>query len=209
MRTYPIMLNLHDRLAVVVGGGSVGLRKARSLLAAGARVRLCAARIDPDADLDGVELLHRPYDPETLDGAFLVFACTDDEGLNARIARDARRIGALVNVADRPAHCDFYLPATIADGDVVIAVGTGGCSPALSAWLKRRLAGQLPEKLGEFAALLESLRGELQAEIADSPQRMAVMKRLVDAETCSEFVRGGPAAVRERFRRLLDASKDT
>ena len=100
MRTFPIMLDLRGRRTVVVGGGAVGLRRATSLHRSGARVTLVtkdATRKAPPAD---VRVLRGAYRPEQIAGAFLVLACTDDNALNASIARDARAIGALVNVAE-------------------------------------------------------------------------------------------------------------
>jgi siroheme synthase-like protein len=205
MRTYPIMLDLTRRLAVVVGAGAVGLRKAAALREAGAQVRLVAPQIDAGADLGGLEVIREPYRKELLDGAFLVLACTDDRELNACIAREAREAGALVNVADTPEECDFYLSATLCDGDVVVAVGTGGAVPALSAWLKRRLADALPERLGEFAAALEELRAELGATVPDSRRRMAVMKQLVTDQTHGEFLARGRGALRAKLAELLDS----
>ena len=88
MKAYPILLNLSGKLATVIGGGAVGKRRAEMLLACGARVRL----VDPNAEatLQGAESLAEEYQSRHLDGAQLVFACTDDRETNARIARDAR-----------------------------------------------------------------------------------------------------------------------
>ena len=78
-----------------------------NMLAAGARVRLVDERpVSPDG-LDGVEIIQAAYAEEQLAGALLVFACTDDRAVNARIAADARAAGALVNAADQPENCDF------------------------------------------------------------------------------------------------------
>ncbi len=204
MRTYPIMLDLHGRLAVVVGGGPVGLRRARSLRRAEALVRLVARQIDADADLGDLEVVRRPYHADLLGGAFLAFACTDDRDLNARIARDARRIGALVNTADTPEECDFYLPATVHEEDVVIAVGTGGAAPGVSAWLKERIAGELPERVGPFAAALDEIRTEIRATVDDPQRRMRIMKQLVSDETHREFLRGGPGGLRAKLSELIE-----
>lgn len=204
MRTYPIMLDLRDRTVVVVGAGPVGLRKVKSLREARARVKLVAERIDPQADLAGVTVARESYRPQIIEGALLVFACTDDRELNARIAHDARKMGAMVNVADTPDECDFFLPAVVSDGNVVAAIGTGGTAPAVSAWLKARLADSLPEKRGAFAAAIEELRSELKAAIPDGPRRMQIIKGLVNDGTYRAFLAGGSDAVRAELRKLLD-----
>ena len=203
MKTYPIMLNLHGRLAVVVGGGKVGVRKAKSLRDAGAEVRLVTERAGKGSDLSGVTVVAEPYRAEHLAGAALVFACTDDAKLNSAIAADARRIGALVNVADTPAECDFYVPAVTGDGDVVVAVGTGGASPALARQLKRHLHKHLPANVGKFAALLAGLRQRVKNEVHDAEKRREVMKRLAEEATFKLFVSEGADAVASMFEELI------
>jgi siroheme synthase-like protein len=180
------------------------VRKAQALLHVGAKVRVIDPRIDPGQDLAGMEIFCQPYSSDLLAGAMLVFACTDDADLNARIARDARAGGALVNVADTPGECDFYLPAAIWDGDVVVAIGSGGSAPAMSAWLKRRIGAVLPQRLGAFAEAIELVRAELRAELTDGPRRMEIMKQLVCDRTYEEFLRGGVEALRAELRRLTN-----
>ena len=197
MRMYPIMLDVRDRPTVVIGGGSVGLRRTRTLREAGARVTLVSMDV-PDRPLpDEVQLVEGPYRTELLAGAFLVLACTDDAELNARIARDAREAGALVNVADQPEDCDFYLPAIARDGDVIVAVGTAGASPGLAGSLKKRLQAALPERIGEFAAVLFDLRAELRDVVPDIRERMRIMKELSAEKGYEAFLAGGVDAVRK------------
>lgn len=176
MKTYPIMLNLKGRYVVVVGGGRVGTRKARDLLAAGAKVTLIDARAERDALPEAVHLLAEAYRPELLDGTTLVFACTDDAELNRRIAADARGRGALVNAADQPEDCDFFVPATVEDGNVIVAVGTGGASPALAGRLARLLNDALPSDVGAYATALADIRRRLlEADIDAEPRRRALL----------------------------------
>ena len=111
MKTYPIMLDVRGKLAVVVGGGRVGMRKVRSLREAGARVRLVAPELADESDLQEVELLLEDYHAAALVGAALVFGCTDDHELNTQISRDARQIGALVNAVDQPEMFHSLKPA--------------------------------------------------------------------------------------------------
>ena len=204
MRTYPIMLDVRGRLCVVVGAGRVGLRKAEGLLAAGAKVRLVAPHPPPGPLPAEVEVRPRSYEPGDLDGSLLVFACTNDAGLNARVAADARRRGALVNVVDDPPHCDFYAPAVFAEGDVVLAVGTGGSAPTLAAALRDRAAAAMPAGVGPFAAALEQARKIVLAASADGRRRHALMKRLAGEEGLAAFAQGGPAEVLALAQRLVN-----
>ena len=205
MRTYPIMLCIRGRPAVVVGGGAVGLRKVASLLAAGAEVRLVALDSPAERAPAGASVVIEPYRPGHLAGAALVFACTDDAALNARIAADARRAGAWVNAADQPDDCDFFVPAVVTDGDVTVAIGTGGASPALSATLKDRVRAALGDDIGRFAAALAGLRRDLKARVRDSARRGEIMRRLADEESLRVFRDAGTDGLRRKMAELLQA----
>ncbi len=204
MQTFPIMLNLAGRAAVVVGCGDVGMRKVESLLAAGAKVTL----VDPNAPVSCVArpsltIIARPYSAKMVDGAFLVFACTDDRELNSRIAADARSAGALVNAVDQPDDCDFFMPSTIRRGDVVLALGTGGAAPALAAWLSREIEGALPDRLDEFAAALAQIRARLKKNVPDSRHRMEIVKALSGRPVYEAFAAGGTAALEKMLSELM------
>jgi len=209
MKTFPVMLDLRGRIAVVVGAGPVGLRKVAGLLDAEARVRLVDTRRPAEPLPETVEVRVAEYRPEMLAGAAVVFACTDQAELNSRIADDGRAAGALVNVADVPGECDFYAASIERRGDVVLAFGTGGSAPGLAAWLRRRLSAHLPERVGPFAEALDALRADLRREVpSDSRRRMRVMKRLICDEAYAEFLAAGPSALGQRLRSLLDEESE-
>lgn len=153
---YPIYLHQTSTLvAVVVGGGRVGQRKVTGLLAAGARVRLVSPSATPHlqelAAAGQLEWLPRPYQTGDLAGALLAFAATNERAVNAQVALDARAAHILCNVADAPDEGDFHVPAVHRQGDLTIAVGTGGRSPTrarrvrdliaewLAAWLSNSI----------------------------------------------------------------------
>ena len=203
MKTYPIMMDVRGKRVVVVGAGAVGRRKVVSLHQAQADVTLVDPEMPDALDLPPVTMLAEPYRPEHLEGAAMVFVCTDNRDLNARVARDARDAGAIVNAADQNEDCDFFAPATIHDGDVVVAIGTGGASPALSALLKGVLKTALPENIGQFAELLAAIRTELKTRLDTHEARGAAMKRLVSQETIEAFIKDGEPAVRARLEEIL------
>lgn len=201
------MLDMRNRLALIVGGGTVGQRKTHALLEAGATVRIISK--DNSQGLEalrplGVEVLIQDYRPELLAGARLVIACTDDRELNARIASDARRIGALVNAADQPEDCDFFLPAVAARGEIIVAVGTGGSSPSLAAGLRDILAAALPDRIEHFAQALESIRQELRAGESTMERRGEIMKELSGQGGYLLFMAEGVSGLRRRLGQLLE-----
>ncbi|MFH0964169.1 MAG: NAD(P)-dependent oxidoreductase [Planctomycetota bacterium] len=201
---YPVGLLLFDRLCVVVGGGPVARRKAESLLASGARVRIVAAGLEPEtAALAGVELVRETYRAEHLAGARVVIAATDSAEVNRQVARDAEAAGALANVVDDPGACDFLVPARLDKGALMIAVQTRGASPALAATLCRRIGAMLPEGIENFAAALARARDEVFARVPDPRRRREVLSHLGSEEALQLFEREGLAAFRERVKALL------
>ncbi|MHC4294803.1 MAG: precorrin-2 dehydrogenase/sirohydrochlorin ferrochelatase family protein [Planctomycetota bacterium] len=203
MNVYPIMLKLTARRVVVVGAGPVALRKVETLKKAGANVTVVSKDIPADADLNGVEVIGEEYRSELLSGAALVFACTNDREVNARIAADARQAGALVNCVDQPEDCDFFAPAVIADEQVVVAISSGGASPALAGHLKNRLAEALPKRIGSFAAALGQMREELKVRISDVAHRGEILKALAGDEGYAAFLKGGEEELAKMLEKLL------
>jgi precorrin-2 dehydrogenase / sirohydrochlorin ferrochelatase len=162
---YMVNLSLAGRPAVVVGAGTVALRKIRALLDAGADVFVvapcAAASVEALADAGHVRLSRRPYASGDLDDAVLVIAATDDEEVNARVSADAGSRGILVNVVDRPSLCSFTLPAVLRRGSLTIAVATEGLCPTLAAKIRDEVA----ERYGEDYANLTEALGRLREQM--------------------------------------------
>lgn len=155
MAYYPVCLDMTDRPCLVVGGGPVAERKVAGLLDAGARLTVVSPsatdRLREWARADRIRLRTREYAAADLAGQAVVFVATDDGGINAGVARDARAVGVLVNAVDDPAHCDFILPAVLSRGEITVAVSTGGASPALARAVRDELGAYLDRD--DYAAL--------------------------------------------------------
>lgn len=199
---YPIFLDLAGRRAVVVGGGKVALRKARALADAGAAVRVVAPEFLPEfADDERLECVAETYNARHLAGAAVIVAATDDEKVNAHVADEARAAGALVNVVDRPALCDFIVPSQVARGDLVIAISTGGAAPSLSRRLRERLEKQFGPEYEALLAALREVRERVKAQDLPSDVRRRIFERLAEADILAA-ARDGP----ETLRRAIDAA---
>lgn len=183
MRYYPVNLDIRSRPCLVVGGGAVGTRKVLSLLACGAHVTVVSPAVsDALAELcqsGGIRLRQREYRAPDLDAMFLVIGATDDESLNRRIHADAERRNMLCNIADRPAACNFILPAVISRGDLTIAVSTAGKSPAFAKRLRRQLETQFGEEYGRFLQLMGEIRKRLLRESHAPEAHKPVFERLI------------------------------
>lgn len=143
-RTFPANLLLEGQLALVVGGGRVGLRKTRTLLEAGARVRLVCPTALPDFAELPVEHLPRPFVSADLMGCKVVVACTDDKHVNRAVLEAARMAGVWCCCADGHwAAGDFIVPASFRTEDVLVSVSTNGRSCRTAKEVKESLSRSL------------------------------------------------------------------
>lgn len=181
----PLLHDFTDETVLVVGGGPVGARKARTF-ATEARVVVASPCFEA-ADYGGADRVRERLEPDDasdwlarFDPA-LVVAATDDPALNAALATAARDRGILVNRADaagdRPAG-SVALPAVARDGPVVVGVGTGGTSPALAAHLRDRIAGEIAGA-GAMADLTADLRAALAERGVPPDRRHAALRAVV------------------------------
>lgn len=179
----PLLHDFTDQTVLVFGGGSVGARKARRF-AREARV-LVVSPAFLEGEFENSELIRAAPTPESIENWFerarpaLVIAATNKEELNAEIERVARDRGVLVNRTDTHGSREpgsVVVPATIREDPVVVSVSTGGTSPALSRYLRKKLEPEL-EGAGEMAALT----GELREELSSLPveRRREVLRSVV------------------------------
>jgi siroheme synthase-like protein len=194
---YPVSLELADRNAVVIGAGAVAQGKVEALVAAGARVTVIATgppkRLDRLAGDERVTVLRRSFEPGDLQGAFVCVAHSDEAGTRAAIYREGREHGVLVNVMDDPPHCDFAAPAVVRRGDLIIAVSTGGRSPALARRLRIDLEARYGPEWAEMLDVLERARHLTLPALPDLGERSRRWERALDLDEVRELVRVGRA----------------
>jgi precorrin-2 dehydrogenase/sirohydrochlorin ferrochelatase len=178
---FPVFLDLRGRRCLVVGGGPVGERKVRDLLACGAAVTLISPTLtDGLAGLVSEGRLHhrgRPFRRSDVLDCALVIAATGVATTDARVAREARRRRALVNTVDRPQHCDFIVPAVLRRGELQIAVSSGGRSPALAREIRKCLEPLFAPDYGDFVEQVGQRRRRLRARATSAPARLAAGER--------------------------------
>jgi siroheme synthase-like protein len=212
---YPVNLIVDGRRCLVVGGGRVALHKVRGLVEAGARVTVVSAELDPGivelagddaAGAGDVVAEARPYQHGEVAGYRLVVAATGDPAANQQVYDDAEAAGVWVNSADDPERCTVTLPARLRQGRLMVTVSTAGHSPAVAAWLRDRLAGELGPEYDQLIGLLAEERARVQREgrsTEDLDWRSALDSGIL------ELVRAGRLeAAREHLRSCLSSSSD-
>lgn len=186
MRYFPVFLDLKRRLCVVVGGGKVAERKIRSLLKAGARVKVVSPQLTPSLsrlkEKGKVTHIPRSYRGRALDGAFLAIAATDDRTTNERVFRDGNKKGILINIVDDPSHCNFIVPSVVKKGDLLIAISTSGKSPALARILRRKLEKEIGSNYPFMLKFLSAVRKKLFSRRLGQRENQKIFRRLLQED---------------------------
>lgn len=168
---FPVFLKLEELQTLVVGGGNVGLEKLAAILknSPGARVTVVAPEIQDDIkDLalqhKRVLLVERTFRVRDLQNKDLVLLATDDAALHQRIRTLARKKRILVNVADTPTLCDFYLGSVVTKGNVKIGISTNGKSPTIAKRMREYLEEALPDNTNELLNNMQKIRERIKGD---------------------------------------------
>jgi len=204
---YPVNLVLSGRRCLVVGGGRVAARKVEGLLACGARVHVVAPAVGEEVRAlagDPLTWDERAYRRGEVAGYRLAIAATDDHDVNQAVFDDGEAAGVWANAADDPAHCSFTLPAVVRRGPVMVAVSTGGHSPALATWLRSRVA----EEVGpEYEVLVELLAAEREAIQASGRSTEGIdWHKALDSDMLALIRAGEVRQAKERLQACLSSS---
>jgi siroheme synthase-like protein len=174
---YPLFLKLEGKRALVVGGGEIGLHKARELAASGARVVVVSEVFSGEV---AGERVQRKFERGDARGAFIVIAATGVREVDDAVAADGREHGALVNVVDRSDVSDFYAGAVVRRGPLAVVVGTSGASPALARKVRQKIEEVLPASIATLAQRLGDARPRLLARFPDFHERARVLDQFVE-----------------------------
>ncbi len=209
MTYYPAFLDLKDKRAVVIGGGRVAERKVSSLLKAGAKVTVISpsltARLTKEKRKKTIIHKAKEFEKGDVRGAFLVIAATDSPETNRKAALNAP---ALVNVADVPSQCNFIAPSVVKRGPLVIAISTGGSSPALAKTIRKELEKMYGTDFSGYLRFISALRHRALAEIRDAKKRAEFLKFSGSAEMLELLRSKGFAEARKRvLKRYADMGK--
>jgi precorrin-2 dehydrogenase/sirohydrochlorin ferrochelatase len=204
---FPAFLKLENLRVLLVGGGNVGLEKLTAILRSSPNTAITVVSISFLAELrelaathPHIQLVERGWLETDLDGADIVFAATDDPALHRRIKDAARPRRLLVNVADTPDLCDFYLSSVVQKGQLKVAISTNGKSPTVAKRVRAVLEETLPDELDDVLQQMTVIRGRLAGDFAAKVKSL----NAVTAELAGGKAYESPAT--KRWRRVATGS---
>lgn len=199
MAYFPMFVDLTDKTCLVVGGGEVAYRKVKTLLDFDAKVTVVAESVCPrlaglagarnvtsenkmltacgqDAEkVDAVEqkitICVRPFQKEDCDGRLLVVAATDDKELNHNIAEYCKAAGIMVNAVDQKDDCSFIFSSYVREQNLVAAFSSGGKSPVLTQYLKKKETDILTSFLGTLNEYMGDIRADIISKYDSEEER--------------------------------------
>lgn len=204
---YPIALLISGRSCIVIGGGKVAEQKVKPLLDGGAQVTVISPqltkRLQQWADEGKVKHLRHHYRRGDLEGAFLIYGCTDDEETNRQVFEEANARGQLCNIVDVPELCNFYAQSIIRRGNLLITIGTHGISPTLSKWLREQLEEVIGPEYVEFLEIAAALRSEVKQKLATPANRQKAWRQVVESDVFDLLRQGRRQEAEEKVKEIL------
>lgn len=168
---FPVFLKLEQLRVLLIGGGNVALEKLQAIVNNAPATRLCIVtkEMNPDfarfvKQFNHADVHITEYDPAFLDCCDIVIAAVNDLELSKKIQADAKQRQKLINVADKPQLCDFYLGSIVTKGNLKLAISTNGKSPTIAKRLKEVFNDMLPDELEDVLDNLEKIRKELNGD---------------------------------------------
>ena len=197
---FPVFLKLEDMRVLLIGAGNVGVEKLNAIInnAPATQVLVIAKKINDEfADLaalhPNVHINQTEYNAEHLNDCDIVIAAVNDIALSTTIRNDAKVRGKLINVADKPYLCDFYLGSTVTKGNLKLAISTNGKSPTMSKRLREVFDELLPAELDDVINNLQMVRNSLQGDFKTKVDELnkitqkLVEKPLSEAEKYEQY----------------------
>ncbi|MCA5003618.1 precorrin-2 dehydrogenase/sirohydrochlorin ferrochelatase family protein [Sphingobacterium bovistauri] len=169
---FPIFVKMNQIQALLVGAGPVGLEKLQAIFRSSplAKVKIIAEQVIPEvfqfiANKETIQLEQRSFKDSDLEGKDLVVVASNNPDLNQQIRKLTTERNILLNVADKPDLCDFYLGSIVQKGNLKIAISTNGKSPTMAKRLKEFINDLLPEEIDETLELMQEYRNQLRGDL--------------------------------------------
>ncbi len=176
---FPVFFKLEELRLLIIGAGEIGYEKLTTVLtnSPDTRIRIVARHFKPEVEelsfqYPNVQLIYDDYKSVYLDQCDLVIAAVNDIELAEQIRYDAKQKGRLINAADKPSLCDFYLGSVVTKGDIKIAISTNGKSPTLARRLKEFFNEVLPDELESVVSNLNTIRNNIQSGFKERVKKL-------------------------------------
>jgi len=176
---FPVFFKLEELRLLIIGAGEIGYEKLCAVLAnsPNTRIRIVANYFKPEVEelsfqYPNIQLIFSDYKPVCLEQCDLVIAAVNDIELAEQIRNDAKQQGKLINVADKPSLCDFYLGSIVTKGDIKIAISTNGKSPTLARRLREFFNEVLPDEIETALSNLHTIRNNIKTGFKDRVKKL-------------------------------------
>lgn len=180
MAYFPFMIDISNQKCLVVGGGKIAFHKVKLLSGFDVQIKVVGTEICRElSELSEIEIVQREFMDSDLEEMDFVIAATDDEKLNDHISGLCKQRKILVNVVDRKEACSFIFPAIIQEKNLLVAVSTGGQSPAAAAYVKKKIKNHIPEYYGEMIETLGEYREYVLEHVDTARERKAIFNKLL------------------------------
>lgn len=178
-RLFPVFLKLEQLRVLLVGCGNVGIEKLTVLLANAPRAQVTIVSLEFNVDTDAKKQLvdmcsihQKRFEKSDLDGQDIVLVAINDINESARIRDAAHECNLLVNVADKPELCDFYLGSIVQKGNLKIAISTNGKSPTVAKRLREVLQFSLPDSIDDLLKNMNKIRENMEGDFTEKVNRL-------------------------------------
>jgi siroheme synthase-like protein len=208
----PISVNLKDRPCLVVGGGTIALRKVEALMDYDTKITVVAPKVhellENHAKEGRITMEKREYRPPEAAAYTIVISASDNNKLNKQVYEDAKGSGALVNVVDDPPHCDFIFPAVLRRDCLTTAISTDGKAPFMSGHLRLLLEDLFPKHWERLMALAADFRGQVRERWGGDHEKMtACYTKFLGVDWKTMLEENNNAGVQEELDKILDGSE--
>jgi uroporphyrin-III C-methyltransferase/precorrin-2 dehydrogenase/sirohydrochlorin ferrochelatase len=201
----PVFHKINGKQCLVVGGGSVGTRKAGVLLEAGAKVRVVAPEIDDELKAQpNVEAVLARFEAKYLDGVSLIIAATNDRAVNKQVSELAQARNIPVNVVDDPELCSFIMPAILDRSPLMVAFSSGGASPVLTRMMRGKLETVIPQNYSRLAAFAERFRELVKTKVTNPAKRRIFWENALDGVVAEKVLTGDESSAQALLQQMLE-----
>ncbi len=176
---FPVFLKLNQLRLLIVGGGYVGMEKLQAILSNSPAAKIVLVATEISAEIkelvkaySAVSLIERPYTLSDFDNIDIAIVAINDAFISSQVAADAKSKGILINVADKPDLCDFYLGSIVQKGNLKIAISTNGKSPTIAKRIKEVLNETLPGEIDDLLKNMQNIRNKISGDFTEKVKQL-------------------------------------